>query len=76
MSNRDIPPAHHTSAHHASALLATARSAAGRQALAFGRRRSALRVMVTPDRTTLADDLRLFGNAFIGGLLFMAIYLS
>ena len=40
----------------------------------FGRSRSALKSNVTT--STATDDLRLFSLTFVGGFLFMAVYLA
>jgi hypothetical protein len=46
-------------------------------ALRFGRRQPfALAMPTSVDESWLGDDVRLFATAFIGGLLFMSVYLA
>ena len=42
----------------------------------FGRGRVYALAAPVPERTALADDLKLFVTTFAGGFLFMAVYLN
>ena len=47
------------------------------QALRFGRRQPFVLAIPAPaEQSWLGDDVRLFATAFMGGLLFMSVYLA
>ena len=56
--------------------MVTATATRRRNPLAFGRRMPVGAVAAAPQPSTLADDLRLFGIFFLGGLTFMSVYLA
>jgi hypothetical protein len=49
-----------------------------RNRAAFGRRAPFIIVAATPDSSasTFADDVRLFATFFLGGMIFMSVYLA
>jgi hypothetical protein len=56
--------------------LISRRAIRGRSRAAFGRGRSYAMAVEMPAPTSIGDDMKLFVSSFVGGLVFMTVYLA